>query len=306
MSFKSSRMGYLKSLLPLLLPLCLGSWACTNNYTFTPAPGSMAIDTAHLTTWGSPGTGNGQFDNPVAIAVDSTNTVYVLDSVLSTVQKFTASGAYLSQFGSVGFGNGQFDAPFGIAADSSNNIYVADAGNNRVVKLTSAGVYLTAFDGLSAFPQGVGVGPTGNIYVADSENYEVDVYNSSLVYQGSFGAQGGADGQFDQPYAVVQDKSGNLYVSDDENYRVEVFSGAGVYESQWGGAVTLGNPSGLAIDGSNNIYVCADNEIKKFSNNGTLLKLYGGLAGPNGVALDSSGNIYVADTGNHRVVVFAP
>ena len=34
----------------------------------------------YLTQWGSPGSGNGQFEYPEGIAVDSSNNVYVADS----------------------------------------------------------------------------------------------------------------------------------------------------------------------------------------------------------------------------------
>jgi len=42
----------------------------------------------YLTSWGSTGSGNGQFNNPNAVAVDSSGNVYVLDSGNSRVEKF--------------------------------------------------------------------------------------------------------------------------------------------------------------------------------------------------------------------------
>ncbi len=80
------------------------------------------------------------------------------------------------------------------------------------------------------------------------------------------------------------------------------------------------NPSGVAVDGSNNIYIvdAGNQRIRKVSastgiistiaGNGT--KAYGGdgstatsanLNNPSGVAVDDSGNIYIADVNNHRI-----
>lgn len=100
-----------------------------------------------ITTWGSAGAGNGQFNRPMGIAVDSANNVYVADSGNNRIQKFSAAGAYLGQWGVYGTSAGQFAAPGGIAVDASNNVYVVDPGNDRVQKFTSAGVFLTQFGG---------------------------------------------------------------------------------------------------------------------------------------------------------------
>ena len=69
-----------------------------------------------VNTWGSPGTGNGQFDIPSGIAVDNSGNVYVADTANNRVQKFDASGNFVTKWGSFGTGNGQFNVPSGIAA----------------------------------------------------------------------------------------------------------------------------------------------------------------------------------------------
>jgi hypothetical protein len=58
----------------------------------------------YLTQWGGYGSGNGQFDEPVGIAVDSGNNVYVVDTGNCRVEKFDSSGGYLTQWGSYGIG----------------------------------------------------------------------------------------------------------------------------------------------------------------------------------------------------------
>ena len=99
--------------------------------------------TTYITQWGSPGSGNGQFNQPAGMAFDSSGNIYVVDCGNDRVQKFSSTGAYLAQWGTSGSGNGQFSVPWGIAVDSAGDVYVVDEHNNRVQKFTSTGTYLT-------------------------------------------------------------------------------------------------------------------------------------------------------------------
>ena len=68
-----------------------------------------------LAQWGTQGSENGQFENPVGVAVDASGTVYVAANQNHRIQAFTAGGR-------------------GVAVDSSGNVYVADNGNHRIQK----------------------------------------------------------------------------------------------------------------------------------------------------------------------------
>jgi DNA-binding beta-propeller fold protein YncE len=89
-------------------------------------------DGTFLTRIGGFGTGDGEFDSPVGIAVDANGTVFVVDFRSSRVQVFGSDGTFLTKFGSAGSGDGQFQQPAFVAVDSSGNVFVADAGNNRI------------------------------------------------------------------------------------------------------------------------------------------------------------------------------
>lgn len=91
---------------------------------------------------GSSGSGNGQFNQPGGIAIDSNGNIGVVDSGNDRVQEFKNDGTYLSQFGSPGYTNGKLSAPDGIAIDKSGNVLVYDNGNDRVQEFTSGGTWL--------------------------------------------------------------------------------------------------------------------------------------------------------------------
>jgi DNA-binding beta-propeller fold protein YncE len=123
-----------------------GNIYVTNVYPFNSySVVKFSSDGVYLATIGSTGSGNGQFNYPQNLAIDSTGDIFVADTGNNRVQKFDSQGNYLSQFGSFGSGNGQFDYPVGLAFDSDGNIYVSDLGNERVQKFSSDGTYLSQF-----------------------------------------------------------------------------------------------------------------------------------------------------------------
>ncbi|MGA7829770.1 MAG: chitobiase/beta-hexosaminidase C-terminal domain-containing protein [Terracidiphilus sp.] len=73
-------------------------------------------------------------------------------------------------------------------------------------------------------------------------------------------------------------------------------------------------PSGVALDGNGNYYICDENDVYKetLQSDGSYIQSslagYGtgatGVWGPTGIAVDTSGNVYVSDYGNNRAVKF--
>ena len=62
-------------------------------------------DGVFLSTWGSFGDGDGQFNMPWGVAVDPIGDVYVVDWRNDRVQKFDSDGRFIHRFGSSGGGN---------------------------------------------------------------------------------------------------------------------------------------------------------------------------------------------------------
>ena len=99
-----------------------------------------------LTVWGSKGAGDGQFDDPASVAVDSTaNKVYVADPRNKRIQVFDSDGKFLTKWivpewgGPYGFEDLAIDSSNGRLYASSANmnaVLIFDLNGNRVGALT--------------------------------------------------------------------------------------------------------------------------------------------------------------------------
>ncbi len=283
----------------------------------TPTTESGTYDTgdyAYSSQFGSAGSGDGQFDNPYYIAIDSSGNLYITDYVNNRVQKFDSSGNFITKWGSVGSSDGQFNTPYGIAIDSLGNVYVADTGNDRIQKFNSSGVYQSQFgsvgSGNGEFDNlnDIFIDSSDNIYATDQNNHRVQKFNSSGVYQSQFGSNGTGNGEFDGPNSITIDSSGNIYVTDSNNHRVQKFTSSGVYQSQFGSSGT-GNsefnyPMGIVYGPDGYLYV-ADNgnsRIQKFDTSGNYVSEYGSVGTGDGeftyisdLVFDSNNNMYIVD-----------
>src|SRR5215472_14971755 len=125
-----------------------------------------------------------RFNFPSAVAVDSSNNLYVADGDNNTIRKITPGGVVSTLAGLAGYagsadGTGsaaRFNFPSGVAVDSSGNVYVVDQSNHTIRKVTPGGVVTTlaglagiygTTDGTGSdarfyYPSGVAVDSSGN------------------------------------------------------------------------------------------------------------------------------------------------
>lgn len=183
-----------------------------------------------ITSWGSAGAGNGQFNFPYGITIDDANNVYVSDNNNHRIQKFTSAGAYLSQWGILGSGDGQFNNPAGLATDGTY-LYVADEANDRVQKLTLSGVYVRQWgttgigNGQMDNPAGIVVDRTRNlVYVSEYFNNRIQQFtvfgNFIKVFAGT---------PLNGPVGIATEQNGNIYLADRGNNRVVQLNDNGTY-----------------------------------------------------------------------------
>ncbi|MCP4708527.1 MAG: hypothetical protein GY869_07885, partial [Planctomycetes bacterium] len=81
-----------------------------------------------IKSFGESGQGDGQFDHPTGITVNSNGTVYVADTFNHRIQSFEPGGCFLDVWGGQGQATGLFSYPSGISCekDSTGLVYVAD------------------------------------------------------------------------------------------------------------------------------------------------------------------------------------
>jgi DNA-binding beta-propeller fold protein YncE len=88
----------------------------------------FSADGKFITKWGSKGSADGQFNEPLKSAIDISGNLYVSDMNNYRIQKFSADGKFITKWGSRGYNEGQFIRPLGIDIDSNNSVYVIDQG----------------------------------------------------------------------------------------------------------------------------------------------------------------------------------
>jgi hypothetical protein len=200
---------------------------------------------------GIAGSGDGQFNDPMGIGLDSTGNVYVADTGNDRVQKFTSDGNFLMQFGAHGAGNGQFNGAKDVAVDSLGFVYVADEFNNRIQRFSSTGVFLgkwgTIGTGPGQFQQpfSLTTDANRNVYVVDYANSRIQVFRPSGAFIKQWGSAGGGPGEFNGASGIAVGSNARVYVADPVSKRVEMFTESDTTSPQ---TSFTGGPTGSTRD----------------------------------------------------------
>ena len=216
-----------------------------------------------LRSFGTCGSGRGEFQYPLGVAVDCKGNILVSDSL--HVQKFTAEGQLLAE--TRGCKHQQFSHPTGLAFNPVNKmVYVADRDKHCVQILNSDLTFSSVFGskgggkGQFSSPYGVACDNAGKVYVADKKNGCVQIFTAEGKFLRAFGRPGRGKGELDWPTGVSIDTNNLVYVSESGNSRVSLFSLEGQFVTSFGrkglGPGEFVCPSGLAVDGSGVVYVC--------------------------------------------------
>src|SRR3989338_6419195 len=242
----------------------------------------------------------------------------------------------------------QFNWPTGVAIDRKGNFYIADFANNVIRRINSNGEVTTFVgSGHAAFgdgkgrnahlkgPDNIAIGSDGSLYVADADNFRIRkvVSDGSINTIAGSGIKGYKDGsaktaRFAYPTGVAVDKDGNVYVADSGNNSIRKIMPDGTvttlagnkqhgYKDGTGKDALFAWPTGIAVDGAGNIYLCdsQNSRIRRITADGVVSTVAGisipGFADgpgysaqfnfPTGIEVDKAGNIYVADSGNNRI-----
>ena len=227
-----------------------------------------------LQSFGTEGSGQGQFYCPGGVAVDGEGNILVADYYNNRIQKFTADGQFLTAVGTEGSGPLQFHHARDIAFNPSNNqVYISDE-NNHIQILNSDLTFSSTFgkngecDGEFKRPTGIAFDSTGNVYVADSKHNRIQVFTSTGKFLRMFGSCGTDKGKLLYPTYITFDDKGNLYVSERNKGRISVFNSEGQFVLSFGsegeGLGEFQNHYGVAVDSNGVVYVCDVNRLHLF------------------------------------------
>jgi DNA-binding beta-propeller fold protein YncE len=132
-----------------------------------------------------------------------------------------------------------------------------------------------------------------------------------LKWKESFGKQGKAPGEFNQPGDVAVASNGMLYVADTWNGRIQVLTAHGVPAMQ--SAQSFFGPRGIAMAPDGTVFIMDTGNKRVVRLNPLLLQeiQWGAVgSGPGqfneavGITVSPKGEIWVADSGNRRVQAF--
>ena len=194
-----------------------------------------------LRSFGTRGSGQGQFDQPSGVTVDGEGNILVADTHNYCIQKFTAEGQFLTAVGKAGSGPLLFNCPTDIAFNTINNkVYVVDFGNHLIQVLNSDLTFSSTFGkrgngkGQFSYPWSIACGSTGKVYVADTGNHRIQVFTAEGKFIRMFGRRGQGRGELARPHYVAVDTRGMVYVSEEDNHRVSVFTTEGQFVTSFG------------------------------------------------------------------------
>ena len=133
-----------------------------------------------MQTIGRQGAGDGEFENPIAMAHDSPNRLFVSDFKNHRIQVFDDRGGFLFSFGGLGGGPGSFGTPRAWPW-MPGGVFLWRNTESEGQAFSAKGESLGAFGrqgpGPLEFdkPTDLDFGPDGMLYVAEAGNHRVQV-----------------------------------------------------------------------------------------------------------------------------------
>ncbi|KAA3639015.1 MAG: 6-bladed beta-propeller, partial [Armatimonadetes bacterium] len=295
----------------------------------------------HLITWGSEGTGPGQFRDggrDVTLTPDprpgfetAPPIVAVADFGNNRVNVYDSDGAFLWDFPNPplppaddGFNQLQDVA---VSADGAF-LYTADTFNHRVQKFNAVtGEVITTwgFRGSNApyamnYPRGIAVDPdNGDVWLNNTREGDIQVFDEDGNFKFKFGTWGHDPLEFDYSRGIEVEPgaNGRVFIADSNNFRIKIYNKSGTLLDLIDCAVgsssdVLSGCTDVAVADDGSFFAASVNEgrIYRYAANGNPQGFIGGLgSGPGslrgayGLAVHD-GRLFVSEAWNHRVSVF--
>jgi len=257
------------------------------------------------------------FADPYDLAVDGAGNVYVVDQLVEEtiynsyyqISKITPAGVVTALWGGPLY-------PDGIAVDRVGNVYISVSDPTIRCNLDPS-LPFPSPPGCNSIKFGNSSG--NNILKITPAGVGTTLADTSAVC-------GMLDGAVSAPFAcgpsaIAVDGAGNVYVVFDRILKISPSGSVTVVLDTLGITSMYDRPTGIAFDGTDNIYVTTKSAIRKVTPDGVVTVFAGdpsisGSADGNGasakfkwiagLATDSAGNVYVADSGSNTIRKITP
>lgn len=178
-----------------------------------------------LSSFGSPGSRKGEFNDAGDIAISGAGIIFVADTGNSRVQVFSSDGVFLKEIQSDV--SGKLDEPVAISIDPQNGLYVLDKGRS-VVSIYSAkgeplGVFGKRADGSAILEKPVSLMTTQDeVFVLDSNKVKVFSHKGQFIR--TFADEGSGPGELAEPVAITATGDTTFVISERGNKRLQAFA----------------------------------------------------------------------------------
>jgi outer membrane protein assembly factor BamB len=177
-------------------------------------------DRTFVNAWGSFGSGPGQFNDPVGLAVGADGTVWVLDNLRNVIEHYAPDGTVLGSVDPFA-ARPVNDGANSLAIDPAGNLYVSLASPSSIAVFDPAGTFVR-FVGQGAFDEQathMAIDAAGRLFVTQGPQRGdapgVLVFGPDGTLLGGFGPLGTDDGELVFPAGIALD-GGGVYVEDSE------------------------------------------------------------------------------------------
>lgn len=239
----------------------------------------FSFDGKLMFTFGSKGDGRGQLKSLAGIALSKDRRVMVADVEKAVLNYFVADAGLpleaIPRAASRVFVQSVGEIPVLVSRlvwNGKGTVYGIDADNEQVLVIRE-GKIQGQIKIKDVVPVSVAADVSGALWVLDKK-YRVLKLDESGKILFSFGREGSAEGQFDDPTDMVISKSGKIYVADKGNDSVQIFNGEGKFLNA---VRKLDNPYVLAVDERDTFFVLGKGNdfIGMYSAQGALIGSFG-------------------------------
>ncbi len=196
---------------------------------------------------------------PMTLFIDKEDNVYITDTFLHNIQKYTADGKFISSITIEGEERAKF-RPGGLAVLDDGRVIVTDAGNHRYYVFDKDGKVLIkkgkkgSKPGEFVSPDEITLTPDGKVLLVDVMNCRIQELEVDGTPIRQFGSIGQTAGTFARPKGITLDEQGNIWISDAMTSAVQVWTREGEVKSAIGQfedvSLTFQGPRGMFIKDS--------------------------------------------------------